>query len=73
MQGGDRLAPEQYGPRELILPPASGREVHPAIAAEAAGCDFVELSDHYHPWDPRGFLHFCDAESIGRLKQLAAG
>jgi G6PDH family F420-dependent oxidoreductase len=40
---GYTLMSEQYGPTEL-------REQ--AEAAEAAGFDYVTLSDHYHPWIP---------------------
>ncbi|MFI8853108.1 TIGR03557 family F420-dependent LLM class oxidoreductase [Streptomyces sp. NPDC053499] len=50
MQIGYKLATEQYGPQELI---------RQAIAAEAAGFDFVEMSDHYHPWlDDQGHSAF---------------
>jgi len=38
---GYTLMSEQYGPRELV---------EQAVAAEAAGFDYVTLSDHYHPW-----------------------
>ncbi|MDI6408902.1 TIGR03557 family F420-dependent LLM class oxidoreductase [Streptomyces albus] len=50
MQIGYKLATEQYGPQELI---------RQAVAAEAAGFDFVEMSDHYHPWlDDQGHSAF---------------
>ncbi|MER7409112.1 TIGR03557 family F420-dependent LLM class oxidoreductase [Streptomyces cacaoi] len=50
MQIGYKLATEQYGPGELI---------RQAVAAEAAGFDFVEISDHYHPWlDEQGHSAF---------------
>ncbi|MCC3314208.1 TIGR03557 family F420-dependent LLM class oxidoreductase [Nocardia africana] len=50
MQIGYKLASESYGPRELI---------RQAIRAEAAGFDFVEMSDHYHPWlDNQGHSPF---------------
>ncbi|WP_326686757.1 MULTISPECIES: TIGR03557 family F420-dependent LLM class oxidoreductase [unclassified Streptomyces] len=50
MQIGYKLASEQYGPQELI---------RQAVAAEAAGFDFVEMSDHYHPWlDGQGHSSF---------------
>lgn len=41
MQIGFKLMAEQYGPRELV---------RQAVRAEEAGFDFVEISDHYHPW-----------------------
>jgi G6PDH family F420-dependent oxidoreductase len=41
MQIGYKLAAEAFGPRELI---------RQAVLAEQAGFDFVEMSDHYHPW-----------------------
>jgi G6PDH family F420-dependent oxidoreductase len=41
MQIGYKLATEAFGPRELI---------RQAVLAEQAGFDFVEMSDHYHPW-----------------------
>jgi len=41
MQIGYKLASEAFGPEELI---------RQAVLAEEAGFDFVEMSDHYHPW-----------------------
>jgi G6PDH family F420-dependent oxidoreductase len=41
MQIGFKLMAEAYPPHELV---------RQAKAAEAAGFDFVEISDHYHPW-----------------------
>jgi G6PDH family F420-dependent oxidoreductase len=41
MQIGYKLATEGFGPKELI---------RQAVEAEQAGFDFVEMSDHYHPW-----------------------
>ena len=41
MQIGYKLAAEAFDPQELI---------RQAVAADAAGFDFVEISDHYHPW-----------------------
>jgi G6PDH family F420-dependent oxidoreductase len=40
---GFALSSELYGPGELV---------DQAARAEAAGFDFVALSDHYHPWIP---------------------
>jgi G6PDH family F420-dependent oxidoreductase len=41
MRIGYKLATEGFGPGELI---------RQAVLAEQAGFDFVEMSDHYHPW-----------------------
>ena len=41
MQIGYKLATEGFAPKELI---------RQAVLAEQAGFDFVEMSDHYHPW-----------------------
>ncbi|MBG0561249.1 TIGR03557 family F420-dependent LLM class oxidoreductase [Actinoplanes aureus] len=41
MRIGYKLAAEAFGPKELI---------RQGIRAEQAGFDFVEISDHYHPW-----------------------
>ncbi|NJP30891.1 TIGR03557 family F420-dependent LLM class oxidoreductase [Micromonospora thermarum] len=41
MQIGYKLAAEGYGPQEMI---------RQAVRAEQAGFDFVEMSDHFHPW-----------------------
>ncbi|WP_232050212.1 TIGR03557 family F420-dependent LLM class oxidoreductase [Actinoplanes sp. OR16] len=47
---GYKLAAEAFGPKELI---------RQAIRAEQAGFDFVEISDHYHPWlDVQGHSPF---------------
>ena len=43
MQIGYKLFAEAFPPAELI---------RQAVRAEAAGFDFVEVSDHYHPWLP---------------------
>jgi G6PDH family F420-dependent oxidoreductase len=50
MEIGYKLASEAFGPQELI---------RQAVRAEAAGFDFVEMSDHYHPWlDVQGHSSF---------------
>jgi G6PDH family F420-dependent oxidoreductase len=41
MEIGYKLTAEAFGPKELI---------RQAVLAEQAGFDFVEMSDHYHPW-----------------------
>lgn len=50
MQIGYKLATEAFGPEELI---------RQAVLAERAGFDFVEISDHFHPWlDNQGHSPF---------------
>ncbi len=41
MQIGYKIATEAFTPRQVV---------EQAVAAERAGFDFVDLSDHYHPW-----------------------
>ncbi|MBN9736426.1 MULTISPECIES: TIGR03557 family F420-dependent LLM class oxidoreductase [unclassified Pseudonocardia] len=41
MQIGFKLFAEAYSPQEMV---------RQAVRAEEAGFDFVEISDHYHPW-----------------------
>jgi len=41
MQVGYKIATEAFGPNEVVAQ---------AVAAEEAGFDFIELSDHFHPW-----------------------
>ncbi|MBL1068180.1 TIGR03557 family F420-dependent LLM class oxidoreductase [Streptomyces sp. 7-21] len=50
MRIGYKLSAEGFGPDELV---------RQAVRAEAAGFDFVEMSDHYHPWlDNQGHSPF---------------
>ncbi|MFV0126957.1 TIGR03557 family F420-dependent LLM class oxidoreductase [Streptomyces sp. HMX112] len=50
MKIGYKLASESFGPAELV---------RQAVLAEEAGFDFVEISDHYHPWlDNQGHSPF---------------
>ncbi|MYV54957.1 TIGR03557 family F420-dependent LLM class oxidoreductase [Streptomyces sp. SID3212] len=50
MKVGYKLAAEAFGPAELV---------RQAVLAEQAGFDFVEISDHYHPWlDNQGHSPF---------------
>ena len=50
MRFGYKLAAEGFGPQELV---------RQAVAAEEAGFDFVEISDHFHPWlDVQGHSPF---------------
>jgi G6PDH family F420-dependent oxidoreductase len=41
VQIGYKLATEAFGPQELV---------RQAVLAEQSGFDFVEMSDHFHPW-----------------------
>ncbi|MFC9087640.1 TIGR03557 family F420-dependent LLM class oxidoreductase [Nocardiopsis dassonvillei] len=41
MKVGYKLFAEGFGPREIV---------EQAVRAEQAGFDFVEISDHFHPW-----------------------
>ncbi|MCW2542434.1 MAG: class F420-dependent oxidoreductase [Frankiales bacterium] len=50
MQIGYKLFLEGFGPKDLI---------EQAILAEDAGFDFIEISDHFHPWlDNQGHSSF---------------
>jgi G6PDH family F420-dependent oxidoreductase len=50
MQIGFKLFAENFGPKELV---------RQAVEAERAGFDFVEISDHFHPWlDDHGHSPF---------------
>ncbi|MGX6601431.1 TIGR03557 family F420-dependent LLM class oxidoreductase [Micromonosporaceae bacterium Da 78-11] len=50
MRFGYKLSAEGFGPKELI---------DQALKAEQAGFDFVEISDHFHPWlDVQGHSPF---------------
>lgn len=50
MDIGYKLASEAFGPAELI---------RQAVRAEEVGFDFVEMSDHFHPWlDVQGHSSF---------------
>jgi len=50
MRIGYKLATEAFGPQEIV---------RQAVRAEQAGFDFVEMSDHYHPWlDNQGHSPF---------------
>jgi len=50
MQLGYKLSTEGFSPQEIV---------RQAVRAEQAGFDFVEISDHYHPWlDNQGHSGF---------------
>ncbi|WP_329558078.1 TIGR03557 family F420-dependent LLM class oxidoreductase [Streptomyces uncialis] len=70
MRIGYKLMAESFGPAELV---------RQAVRAESAGFDFVEISDHYHPWlEEQGHSPFAwtvlgaIAERTGRIG-LATG
>ncbi|MGZ4902347.1 MAG: LLM class flavin-dependent oxidoreductase, partial [Halobacteriota archaeon] len=46
---GWKAGPEQYPPTDLL---------EYAITAERVGFDFVEASDHFHPWSEAGQASF---------------
>ena len=46
---GWKAGPEQYGPRELL---------EYAMAAEEAGFESIDVSDHFHPWSEEGQAPF---------------
>ena len=61
MQIGYKLATEAFGPTEIV---------EQARQAEQAGFDFVEMSDHFHPWlDNQGHSGF----TWSMLGAMAAG
>jgi coenzyme F420-dependent glucose-6-phosphate dehydrogenase len=49
VQLGWKAGPEQYGPVELL---------EYAVAAEKAGFDLLDVSDHFHPWSEAGQCPF---------------
>src|SRR4051794_29601794 len=50
MKYGYKLSAEGFGPKELI---------RQGVRAEQAGFEFVEISDHFHPWlDVQGHSPF---------------
>lgn len=50
MRIGYKLMTEAYGPKEIV---------RQAVAAEKAGFDFIDISDHFHPWlDEQGHSAF---------------
>src|SRR3712207_2678308 len=50
MQVGLKLATEAFPPQEVV---------RQTVRAEEAGFDFVEMSDHFHPWlDAQGHSGF---------------
>lgn len=60
MQIGFKLFAEAFDPKEIV---------RQAVRAEEAGFDFVEVSDHYHPWlENHGHSGF----AFGMLSNIAA-
>ena len=50
LQLGWKAGTEQYPPEQLL---------EYAIAAEKAGFDSIDVSDHFHPWSERGPSLLC--------------
>ncbi|MGZ3599885.1 MAG: LLM class flavin-dependent oxidoreductase, partial [Ktedonobacterales bacterium] len=44
-QIGWKAAPEQFAPQDLL---------EYAVAAETAGFETIDVSDHFHPWSEAG-------------------
>ncbi|WP_019630177.1 TIGR03557 family F420-dependent LLM class oxidoreductase [Actinomadura atramentaria] len=65
MQIGFKLFAEGFEPREIV---------RQAVEAERAGFDFVEVSDHYHPWLPEhghsGFAWSMLAAAAARTERI---
>ena len=49
VQFGWKAAPEQFPPNELL---------EQAIVAEQVGFEFIDISDHFHPWSEAGQAPF---------------
>lgn len=68
MRIGYKLIAETYGPAEIV---------RQAIEAENAGFDFVEVSDHYHPWlggtDHSGFAWAMLASIAAKTTHIGLG
>ena len=59
MRYGYKLSAEGFGPKELV---------RQAKLAEASGFDFVDISDHYHPWlDSQGHSPFAWTVACTRM------
>jgi G6PDH family F420-dependent oxidoreductase len=65
MKLGFKLIAEAYGPLEIV---------EQAVRAEEAGFDFVEVSDHFHPWvsehEHSGFAFSMLAAIAGRTSSI---
>jgi alkanesulfonate monooxygenase SsuD/methylene tetrahydromethanopterin reductase-like flavin-dependent oxidoreductase (luciferase family) len=58
MKIGYKLIAEAYSPQEMVSQ---------AVRAEEAGFDFVEISDHFHPWfDSQDHSGFAWSTSLRR-------
>jgi G6PDH family F420-dependent oxidoreductase len=66
MKIGYKLIAEGYDPREIV---------RQGVMAEQAGFDFVEVSDHFHPWLPEtnhsGFAFAMLANLAARTEHIA--
>ena len=65
MKVGYKLIAEAYSPREMV---------RQAVRAEEVGFDFVEISDHFHPWfdsqDLSGFAWSMLAAAAARTERI---
>lgn len=65
MEIGYKLIAEAYSPQDIV---------RQAVQAEAAGFDFVEVSDHFHPWLPEqghsGFAWSILAAAAARTERI---
>lgn len=64
---GIKISPEQYPPGDML---------EHAIAAEEAGFDSLNVSDHFHPWDESGQCSFTWTwlgAAAARLKRMSMG
>ncbi|MFC0627497.1 TIGR03557 family F420-dependent LLM class oxidoreductase [Kribbella deserti] len=65
MKIGFKLIAEAYSPTEIV---------EQAVRAEQAGFDFVEVSDHFHPWVPEhkhsGFAFSMLAAAAARTERI---
>ena len=68
MRVGHKLIAETYDPIEIV---------RQAVEAERAGFDFVEISDHYHPWlsgsGHSGFAWSMLAAIAGKTTEIGLG
>ncbi len=68
MEIGYKLIAEAYDPKELV---------RQTVEAERAGFDFVEVSDHFHPWLPEqghsGFAWSILAAAAARTERIRLG
>src|ERR1700712_1601908 len=65
MRIGYKLSPGGYGPAEMV---------RQCVQAEQAGFDFVEISDHFHPWASEqqhsGFAWYVPAAMAAKTERI---